>query len=78
LFLKKNLGGFFVRFGGVWFGLAWFGLVWSGLAWLVWFGLVWSGLVWFFFRVPGDVSTTLVSDCLFGGDVRHSVLSRSI
>ncbi len=61
-----------------WFGLVWSGVVWSGLVWsgLVWFGLVWSGLV--FFRVPGDVSTTLVSDCLFGGDVRHSVLSRSL
>ncbi len=47
-------------------------MVWSGL---VWFGLVWFGLS---FRVPGDVSTTLVSDCLFGGDVRHSVLSRSL
>jgi len=66
--------------GLVWLG--WFGLVRSGLVWfgLVWFGLVWFGLVWFgfSFRVPGDVSTTLVSDCLFGGDVRHSVLSRSL
>ncbi len=28
--------------------------------------------------MPGDVSTILVSDCLFGGDVRHSVRSRSL
>jgi len=80
-----------VRLGLDWFGLAWLGLlglVWSGLVWFgpVRFGLVWSGLVWFglvwsglvFFGVPGDVSTTLVSHCLFGGDVRHSVLSRSL